>query len=477
MDKKNFFTEPFLQNKKLHVGILGLFVAINALAGANAILHHPEIGYDANDHLLYMQVLPERLPVDGDTREFFSPPLPYFFSSLVNRACLALNNETTEIVDCRYWGGKSGQIINIFLSIGTTFLVLKIAHLWQPDNAKFKIITLVMLGSLPVYYKTFSQFWGQPYVAFFSVLSTWLLYRLLRDRKTNIWKSGILLGCSLGLLILSRQWGFFVLAVIAGFAGLNLLVEGRKPFAVQVLKKVIVSMGVAFLVGGWFYLYLLGTEGSTLAFNRNSTGFAFSNKEPSFYRNTGLKDFELFRSPVYGTFNDMFIPIFYSDIWGDYWGFYTLPNLTTHVLSIWDWTEQDYYEARAYLGRVNLVSLPIAAFLAISVLAGLRKTLSWLMSKPENGLAVKYSAFVFLLTAITALGYLWFVISYPTVSGDTIKATYIIHLFILLPLLIAQEATSVGRWKNQVFFVTIAVCGLVVLHNFPAMITRYVFIP
>jgi hypothetical protein len=72
-----FLKTPFLHNGKLHRSLLALFLAVNLLVAANALLHHPEIGYDANDHLLYMQVLPQRLPTDDDTREFFSPPLPY----------------------------------------------------------------------------------------------------------------------------------------------------------------------------------------------------------------------------------------------------------------------------------------------------------------------------------------------------------------------------------------------------------------
>jgi hypothetical protein len=62
-------------------------------------------------------------------------------------------------------------LINVLLALGATFLVLHIAELWRPGDVRFKLLTLFVLGALPVFYKTFSQFWGQPYIAFFLTLA------------------------------------------------------------------------------------------------------------------------------------------------------------------------------------------------------------------------------------------------------------------------------------------------------------------
>jgi hypothetical protein len=80
------FRDLFLHNGKIDIILLAIFLVINLLVLTNSILQNPEMGYDAEDHLAYIQVLPFRLPNDQDTREFFSPPLPYFLPSFVNKA-------------------------------------------------------------------------------------------------------------------------------------------------------------------------------------------------------------------------------------------------------------------------------------------------------------------------------------------------------------------------------------------------------
>ena len=398
----SFFREPFLDKGRIHKGLFALFIGINLLACLNALLQHPEIGYDANDHLLYMQVLSTRLPTSDDTREFFSPPLPYFLPSLVNTICLNGDASPTNEKDCRYAGGKFGQILNVLLSIGTTFFLIRIAQLWFPDNIQFRLLSLFFLGILPVYYKTFSQFWGQPYVAFFSTLAIWYFFSLIKASKQFSWKSGIKLGVIFGALILSRQWGFLVIATIACFVFGFTLIAKEKEVPVALLKVIAVSLVVSLMVGGWFYAYLYISKGSFMAFNRPSKGFSFSNKDISFYRNTGLKDFALFRSPVYGSFNDMFIPTFYSDVWGDYWGFYSLPNLTDKVLAIWDWNSTDYNRARDYLGRVNLVSLFPSLLMVLGGIVGIGSSLQAAQGKRRTGI---YDLFLLCFLALSGFVY------------------------------------------------------------------------
>jgi hypothetical protein len=471
-----FLKAPFLHDGRLHRGLLALFLAVNLLVAANALLHHPEIGYDANDHLLYMQVLPQRLPTDDDTREFFSPPLPYIVPALADEACLLVEHGPEAAAECRYLGGKTGQLINVLLALGATFLVLDIAELWRPGDVRFKLLTLFVLGALPVFYKTFSQFWGQPYVAFFSTLAIWQFLAALRSPNEISWRSGARLGISFGLLALSRQWGFLVIASIGGFAALLWLVSKERRAAVRVFKMVTAAAAVSFLVGSWFYFHLYATEGRFTAFNRNTPGFSLANKEASFYRATGLKEWRLFRSPVYGSFNDMFIPIFYSDIWGDYWGFYTLPNLTEEVLAIWDWDGSDYGGARSYLGRVNAVSLPLALLLGVGSLFGLGRFIQFLRRRSLEAETL-FPSFVFFLAAVSMLGYLWFIISYPSSNGDTIKATYMIHIFIMLAFLAAETLEALRSKSPRLFYAALLICGAVVVHNLPAMLTRYVYIP
>lgn len=448
---------------------------MSTLLAINAVLHHPEIGYDANDHLLYMQTLPARLPTDEDTREFFSPPLPYFLPSLVDEACLTLSPQADGMA-CRYVAGKTGQIINLLLGIGTLFLLLKIADLWHPGNTMFKLTAMFTFGSLPVVYKTLAQFWGQPYVMFLSALAIWQFFKAIREPNTVSLRDAILLGVTLGLLILSRQWGFFLIATIIIFVVLLVIVSKDRQLPLRLARMGMITVTVSFLVGSWFYFYLYATQGSFTAFARPTKGFSFANKDANFYRGTGLKDLALFRAPVYGSFNDVFMPTFYSEMWGDYWGFFTLPNRTDYVLSIWDWTEADYYAAREYLGRVNLVSLAPSLLMGLGFSMSAWQGFRWIRARDTNPRTV-FPAFTFLLIAISMLAYLWFVISYSDYDGDTIKASYVIHIFLPLALITANLLETIRVKKSNLFWFLGGLVLLIALHNLPAMITRYIYIP
>ena len=90
--------------------------------------------------------------------------------------------------------------------MGATILLLMIAEQIKPGNRFFKISALMMLSLLTVYYKTFSQVRGEPYVVFFIALSICLINEILKTTSFN-YKLVIAAGITLGLLILSRQWG------------------------------------------------------------------------------------------------------------------------------------------------------------------------------------------------------------------------------------------------------------------------------
>ena len=88
-------------------------------------------------------------------------------ASIRTRASSSTYNGSEVSNVCRTYDGKFAQGINVLLSIGTTMLLLMIAEQIKPGNRFFKISALMMLALLTVYYKTFSQVRGEPYVVFF----------------------------------------------------------------------------------------------------------------------------------------------------------------------------------------------------------------------------------------------------------------------------------------------------------------------
>jgi len=446
---------------RTHWIALLIALIINLLVLTNAMLQHPKIGYDTTAHITYMQVLPYRLPTPADTTEYFSAPLGYFLPSLYDKVCVAVGWS-----NCRGHDGRAAQIINVFLSIGITILFWKISDLLKPGNEVFRISLLAMLGILTVYYKTFSQARSEPYVAFFTCLIIWMILKILKNLEKITWKIGVELGVVLGLLILSRQWGIFLLPALVVITGLVLIKDHSIGWR---LTKIFALSGlVAFLVGGWFYLHLYFDYGSFGEFNMESKGFSFANEPASFYTGLGWwPKHAIIHAPIRPNFDNQFFPIFYSDTWGDYWGFFSFVNPNEVNLQV----NRDIMGP--YLGRVNIVSIFPTIFLmgglalgAVSLVKVLRKK----NLEPEH----LFRAFLFCGILFSMLGYFWFLISYPNLeTGVTNKPTYMIQAFMLLLVLAADLLERLNAYKPLLFRISMLILAFIFVHNLPALISHF----
>ncbi len=459
---------PFLFEGNINKALLALFVAINLLVLTNTVLHDPVIGYDGTEHLKYLRVLPYRLPVPAETREYFSAPLPYFLPSLLDKACLRWRGEELRmgVVDnCVLLAGKFAQLVNFILSVVTTYWMVAIAGIVRPNSRFVKISTLALLGVMTVFYKTFSQVRGEPYLLCFTVWVIYLIAKVLSSNEQITWRSGVLPGVGLGLVLLSRQWGFMLVVALSGLWVLAWM-SGRGT-RWQLAASLGAGAITTLLVCGWFYLSLYWMHGTFLPFNRLPLGFSFSNQPSTFYRNTGLKNLLLFKSPVRGSFNNQFIPMFYSDVWGDYWGHFVFIQERSQQ------GEQGYgniEQVAPYLGRVNAVAiLPSLIFFA-----GLLVGATSLLRVTKGGFADLFYGFLFLYTLVSFALYLYFILIYPIPGqGDTIKAVYMMHALVVLPILGAEFLERVRVRSSLAYSVCMALLALVALHNLPAMITRY----
>ena len=83
-----------------------------------------------------------------------------------------------------------------------------------------------------------------------------------------------------------------------------------------------------------FFLHLLNNSGSLISFNKDPSGFSFDNQPSNFYNPLNQSAFKLFTNPIRGNFDNQYFPILYSDLWGDYWGYFSFvsnPNLDSWV--------------------------------------------------------------------------------------------------------------------------------------------------
>jgi hypothetical protein len=181
-------------------------------------------------------------------------------------------------------------------------------------------------------------------------------------------------------------------------------------------------------------------------------------------------------------------------MWGDYWmsfivagrdsrdGSYlsggALYNAIRHEPEP-GWLQSNHRAVARQLGRVNLVSLLPTAVLVAGLIFGAACPVRYLRGRgrrpvdpdaPEEGLAV--CSLLFLIVAASALGYAWFLIMYP--RPDTIKAAYMLQVFPAVAILSGELLVRLRLRSPAAFRVLLALMGLAILHNAPALVTRYV---
>ncbi len=449
-----------------------LFLLINGIVLYNACLHDPRIGYDATHHLRYIEAFSKlRLVSFEESGEFFSPPLPYLLPALLIRFTG---------VDV-FWAAKLGQGLNVLLSLGVTFLLLDLCRLIDP-RPLVRFGALAILGLLPVYYRTFAFFRGEPYVLLFAML---MLHRalLMALRRRFTVADGVILGTAMGLCALSRQWGILLFPATYLFLARQWL---RLPrWRREIVRVGILALVLAVLLSGWFYLSLKVRYGAFTAFNRwVAPRFSLRNQPPDFYFDLSLR--QLFTHPIRPNFGNHLWPTLYSEVWGDYWCYLAVYGLDTRtgtylngyrlneILRTGDrppWLETNYEAMGAYLGRVNLVSL-FPSLLMVAALGRAAVRLGRGTLTP-----VRREAYILLLLAIatTAAGYFWFLIMYPSYDkGDTIKATYILQLFPAVAVLTGEYLASLrDRFPRLSRLVWLGL-ALTFVHNLPATLTHFV---
>ena len=158
-------------------------------------------------------------------------------------------------------------------------------------------------------------------------------------------KRTIYFGLVIGGLALSRQWAFFLFLPIIIML-FTTQINDKKEY----LKIWIPSSVIGFLLSGWFYINLYLKAGSFTAFNMERTSFSFYNQPISFYIPT-LENFKyLFFKPIRPHLDNQFFSILYSDLWGDYWGYF---SFTSGYLDI----GRNQLAIGDYFARVNIISI------------------------------------------------------------------------------------------------------------------------
>ncbi len=473
--------EPFYNNGKVHRPLIILFILINALVSANAILHDPYQGYDAGDHIHYIKTLAEKraIPTCADSAQCYIPPLPYMLPAII----LATGR-------INLWqAAKFAQLVNILLSLGLTYYLLKICDLIDPKNIIFKISSLVMLGILPVYYKTYSLIRGETYLGLLIVFMAYQVISIFLDRGHPL-SNLILLGLAAGLSILARQWGFLVLPAIF-LAAIYAVVKDRSKFRLAI-SMMVVCMLAPILLAGWYYFIMVQRYGTLTAWDRPPSALSFGAFPMEFYFGTGSG--VLFTDPIRPNFSNQFPAIFYSDTWGDYSAYFLIYAKDTRTNTFIngkslesiiragrpfpDWLATNRFTFNSYLGQVNLVSLLPSAILVAGLIFGVIRIISSVGNKSMSDQDLGWSLFA-LIVLCSLAGYGWYLLRYQNhgQGGDLIKSTHMLQIFPFLGLLAGGILEKLWKIRPGIWKTLMIALALIFLHNLPAMVTHYPLFP
>jgi hypothetical protein len=128
----------------------------------------------------------------------------------------------------------------------------------------------------------------------------------------------------------------------------------------------------------------------------------------------------------------------------------------------------------AYLGRVNAVGV-LPSLLAVLAVVSAIPAFGRFFKRAEPERETSVNCLLLLLMMSAYAGYFWFLVLYPNPSeGNTIKATYMLHTFPFVAVLVGCLLERLRGRSQRLPLVAAALLVAAFLHNLPAMLTRFI---
>jgi hypothetical protein len=405
----------------------------------NAAAYPSGAGYDAPSHREYADFLIQhhRLPIRGETPEYYSPPLYY-----LGAGALTWVGRQANLGDPY----KLGQLLNVPAVVGTLLLVVALARLLWPERRWLAPAAAGYVALSPVLTRTGSMFNPEPTDLFVSMLALYLAARILMHRRYT-WRAAFGLGVALGAGEMVRQFSLWTLAVVvlvfaAGFWWRS--VDRRA----QLVSLSIALTACAAIALPW-YVYRAVHYGNPVFDRPQSTKPLWDRRPARFYVDPGLPD--VFTRPYRPHFVNLALPETYSDVWGDWYG-------------VFAWSRAAHAKPspprNTWLVAQNVVGLVPTALALVGWLVLLARSLR---RRDPPGLLVG------LLPLAGIAGYLFFTVSYPTPDGDVLKPTYMLTTLGAWALCFGWAATKLGERSPRL---VVGALGLLALLDLPFVLYK-----
>jgi tetratricopeptide (TPR) repeat protein len=218
-----------------------------ALYCNNTGLLSPNIGFDAGDHLYYIEYIQKHkaLPLPNEGWEMFQPPLYYIISAATLSSFGLTVSDGVGVMVLRLLTLCFGlvHIVFVFLSLRLLF----------PGQIGRQMVGLVLAAFLPMNLYLSHYVTNETLAALLVSVSIYLCLRMLKT-GTNSWASISALGFVIGAAALTKFTAVLVVPFIV--VALARQTFARREGVGTGLKKLGSMLGIAILVSGWHYVRL-----------------------------------------------------------------------------------------------------------------------------------------------------------------------------------------------------------------------------
>jgi Dolichyl-phosphate-mannose-protein mannosyltransferase len=381
-----------------------------ALLTWNAVHYDWLRGYDAWQNWRYEQTIAHgQLPSRADTDEWHNPPLFYAGAYVAQSV----------------GGEKAVQFIGVVSGIGLVLFAFLIARELFPSTTA-RIGALVFAAATPVLVRGSVMYHPEPLASVLVAAAVFVVVRALARRRVTV-ANGVLAGALVGLACLTRTWA------LAALLALGIVLLAQRGLGT---RRMLVAFAASALLLTVPWLVYKGVRfGSPLAYSQpNPSQWQHKGRPASFY--VGLSVHDVFSAPYSPQFRNQLLPVLYTDWWGDYWRYFRIPatmiNEPAHLPSPY---HRQLVE-QSFVGTLPSL-LALVGFIGLAWTAVLRRSAA---------LAALLVPLVLLSVSFVA-----FLVKYPKLDGDNIKALYVLTAAVPLAIC-AGWALDRVRSMNRLLF-------------------------
>jgi hypothetical protein len=372
-----------------------VIAAAALVAVRNATVYPAIAGYDAAEAIDYATSLVQDGHLPQGTGSYYTPPGFFAVGGVGIELGQRLGLEHPE---------RIGQLANAAAAVGTVLLLLVLLRLLWPGRQVLHLAAIVFFVVCPVVMKSAAMFHPEPLSMLLSTAAVVLAAHLL-SRSDYRLRIALALGLALGLGQLVRAWTLWTVGVVLVVLVVAALTRprDRRPLAAAIAVVAV----VAALVPAPWYAHQLDRYHSTVFGRPHPAEPVWSRRPVGFFVGAGLP--EIVTKPYRPWFAGEFVPLAYSEAWGDYFG-------------VWRWLpggDPPSGDTRRELVTMSIVGVPFTLVAVAGWLALL-------------GLAIRHPGrfaerqLVALLPLAALAGAVYFATSYPTPDGDTVKGSFML---------------------------------------------------